>query len=315
MSIEQSCYFTSSRGIVRSCDLHNQKPKSSSDYIDVELLNNIENSKSIYLCTDSILNFSDNFLPKLSKPIVLVTGDSDTPIDQNIIQTAGVSRILNSPFISKWYAQNLNTTHEKLAPIPIGMDYHTMWEKPGLWGLHQQSAVAQERALIQIFANSPRFTDRYFAGYCNWHFAIDRGDRNECMQKIEKNICLIEKNHLPRISSWQRQAECMFVISPEGAGLDCHRTWEAILLGCVPVVKRSSFTKLLNNLPVVILDDWAEFNSNNMIKHVEILSNTKYDFSYLFTSYWKDQFNGSQNFKIEPMTLNEFKKFICVESH
>lgn len=36
-----------------------------------------------------------------------------------------------------------------------------------------------------------------------------------------------------------------FVISPPGNGMDCHRTWEAIYLGAVPVVLRSHLAKSL----------------------------------------------------------------------
>lgn len=51
-----------------------------------------------------------------------------------------------------------------------------------------------------------------------------------------------------------------FVISPPGNGLDCHRTWEAIYLGCVPVVLRSSLSEeFTTNLPILVVDDWSDF--------------------------------------------------------
>jgi hypothetical protein len=204
--------------------------------------------------------------------------------------------------------------HPKLHQMPIGMDYHTMWERPGTWGLAQQSPFAQERVLMNTLAQAPDFSDRFFAGYCNWHFAIDRGDRQECLDKIDKAISLIEKNHLPRISSWQRQAECMFVISPEGAGIDCHRTWEAILLGCVPVVKKNKFSSLFNRLPVVMLNDWSEFNSTHMIQQVDRLKNEKFNFNPMFLRYWEEKINGKTRFNLPDMSIKEFKNFLCRES-
>jgi hypothetical protein len=167
---------------------------------------------------------------------------------------------------------------------------------------------------MNTLADAPDFIDRFFAGYCNWHFAIDRGDRQECLEKIDKSICLIEKNHLPRISTWQRQALCMFVISPEGAGIDCHRTWEAILLGCVPVVKKSKFSVLLNNLPVVMLDDWSEFNSDQMIQHVKRLNSSKFDFNPMFLRHWQEKIEGKSHLKLPDMSIKDFKKFLCQES-
>lgn len=54
--------------------------------------------------------------------------------------------------------------------------------------------------------------------------------------------------------------ESYFVISPPGRGLDCHRTWEAIYLGAVPVVLSGalcgSLTKLL---PIHHVESFEEF--------------------------------------------------------
>jgi hypothetical protein len=49
-----------------------------------------------------------------------------------------------------------------------------------------------------------------------------------------------------------------FVVSPHGNGLDCHRTWEALYLGVIPIVKTSSLDQLYEDLPVLIVDDWSD---------------------------------------------------------
>lgn len=306
--------FTSSRGLLKLCANRNNAPQSSSDHIDTNFLNRHCSGESMYICTDALLNFSNRMIHAIQHSFTLVTGDSDTPINNNLIQNEAIKKILDHPHLVNWYAQNMVADHPKLHQMPIGMDYHTMWERPGTWGLAQQSPFAQERVLMNTLAQAPDFSDRFFAGYCNWHFAIDRGDRQECLEKIDKAISLIEKNHLPRISSWQRQAECMFVISPEGAGIDCHRTWEAILLGCVPVVKKSKFSSLFNRLPVVILNDWSEFNSTHMIQQVDRLKNEKFNFNPMFLRYWEEKINGKTRFNLPDMSMKEFKNFLCRES-
>ena len=49
----------------------------------------------------------------------------------------------------------------------------------------------------------------------------------------------------------QALSESMFVLSPPGRGLDCHRTWEAIYLGAVPVVPEGTLPPgLLHDLPI-----------------------------------------------------------------
>lgn len=51
-----------------------------------------------------------------------------------------------------------------------------------------------------------------------------------------------------------------FVLSPPGNGADCHRTWEAIYLGAVPIVKRKFWPFSHLNLPVLIINDWSDLN-------------------------------------------------------
>jgi hypothetical protein len=312
--MESIASFTSSRGLLKSCKARNSTPVSSSNHIDPYILNEHRPGDSIYICTDALFNFSNHYVDQIQHPFTLVTGDSDTPINQKFIDHEGIKKVLGHPCLENWYAQNLVADHPKLHQVPIGMDYHTMWERPGTWGLAQQSAIAQERALINTLADAPDFTERFFAGYCNWHFAIDRGDRQECLKKIDKSISLIEKNHLPRISSWQRQSQCMFVISPEGAGIDCHRTWEAILLGCVPVLKKNKFSELFSQLPVVILNDWSDFNSTEMIQHMNRLNSKKFNFSSMFLKYWQEKIDDKTQFMLPEMSMKEFKIFLCRES-
>ena len=52
-----------------------------------------------------------------------------------------------------------------------------------------------------------------------------------------------------------------FVVSPPGNGPDCHRTWESLYLGAIPIVKTKfwPFTKV--NLPVIQIKDWNELEA------------------------------------------------------
>ena len=49
------------------------------------------------------------------------------------------------------------------------------------------------------------------------------------------------------------------MMSPPGNGVDCHRTWEAIALGAVPVVLRSALAStLVDAAPIVAVTSWEE---------------------------------------------------------
>lgn len=52
-----------------------------------------------------------------------------------------------------------------------------------------------------------------------------------------------------------------FVLSPPGNGLDCHRTWEALYLGAIPIVKRASWPFAHLQLPVLVINEWEDLFS------------------------------------------------------
>jgi hypothetical protein len=308
--MEQLTAFVSSRGILKSCDAHNKKPVSSRPEIDADLLANQRPGQTIYVCTDALINFSEKFLQDVQEPFVLVSGDSDVPITESALAHPHIQKILSNNFLVGWYAQNLAAAHPKVHHVPIGLDYHTMWERPGLWGMTAVSPLAQENSLINNLASSPDFGQRYLAAYCNWHFAMGRGDRQACFDQIDRSACFFESNAVPRNSTWLRQAECMFVISPEGAGMDCHRTWEAILLGCIPIMKRNHVTPLLDKLPAFIVEDWGQVTKSSMLEFAVTVGSQKFDFSSLFKAFWMNQLAGRNASFMEPMTLAEFRKLL-----
>ena len=55
-----------------------------------------------------------------------------------------------------------------------------------------------------------------------------------------------------------------FVISPPGNGIDCHRNWEAIYLGCVPIVLDSHFVRNIYGNSVLIVNNYSEIDSINL---------------------------------------------------
>ena len=76
-----------------------------------------------------------------------------------------------------------------------------------------------------------------------------------------------------------------YIISPRGRGFDCHRTWEALVLGVVPIIKTSVNDTLFKEMPVLIVDSFKEINN-------DLLNNNK-DFGSLnldkiTLEYWVD---------------------------
>jgi hypothetical protein len=57
----------------------------------------------------------------------------------------------------------------------------------------------------------------------------------------------------------------LFVPSPAGNGLDCHRTWEALYLGAIPVVLKEEFCGE-ENWPVLVVNSWQDLIGKNTLE-------------------------------------------------
>jgi len=83
----------------------------------------------------------------------------------------------------------------------------------------------------------------------------------------------------------------MYVLCPEGNGIDTHRFWEALYLRSIPIIKKNQISKffLKANLPVLILNNWSDLSKLNEKQLSKIYFSKKKFFNnkYLFQNYWK----------------------------
>jgi hypothetical protein len=77
-----------------------------------------------------------------------------------------------------------------------------------------------------------------------------------------------------------------FVISPFGTGLDCYRTWEALALGCIPIVQTSPLDCLYEGLPVLIVDEWSQVTEAFLNQKYEQMRQQQYNLDALSIDYW-----------------------------
>jgi hypothetical protein len=146
------------------------------------------------------------------------------------------------------------------------LDYHTLSDKNHEWG-PKSSPIDQERLLFSVREKSKPIEERALKCYANFHFLMTTRfsqDRKDAIKKIPANCIYYEQSKVTRLRTWITQAQYAFVISPHGNGLDCHRTWEALALGCIPIVKSSPLDPMFAGLPVWIVKDWSEVNLSAM---------------------------------------------------
>lgn len=74
-----------------------------------------------------------------------------------------------------------------------------------------------------------------------------------------------------------------FIISPEGNGIDCHRHYEALLAGCIPILEENPLTQQkYANLPVLWTKDYSEITPSYLEQKWDEMLDIQYNFNALF---------------------------------
>lgn len=221
---------------------------------------------------------------------ILVTGYSDATLPLDYREKT--EEVLSNKHLLKWYAQNLELANEKMQHLPIGLDYHLVIKNPRMKAGPVQSPVMQE-TFIDNLARKP-FYERQYKIYCNFAHAI-RGrygfkDRADAISQVPHALLHVEGNFVPRMESWANMVQYAFVLSPQGNGLDCHRTWEALVLGTIPIVKSGPLDPLYADLPVLIVKEWSDITPKLLEETIQHFKGKQFDYSKLTLEYWVSNF-------------------------
>ena len=251
----------------------------------VRVAGGIESGDVIHVKSDLIGQFVEYLLPHIQKPFVLVTGDSDYP------PVGAHSGLLRDSRLIHWFAQNCDVPwrHEKLTRIPIGIDnprYQKLEKRIGFLidmalgkspvdFSFSRNDMGDQKLLQEIgVAGRGNIANKPVKALCTFHMNQklvpnfeEIPDRAEAYELLKDNPdCTFVTHRLLQEECWRVHDEYAFEISPRGKGLDCFRTWEAIFLGTIPIVKTTSLDPLYidENLPVVIVQSFSEVTRENL---------------------------------------------------
>ena len=217
--------------------------------------------------------------PKIEHPYIVVSaGDSQ---DQMIDEYKGY---LNEDKVIAWFGVHPNKmamTHPKFHPLPLGiMQDHDFYD--------------EQEELNDEFRELREEVEKKHLVYMN--FSTGYGDRKHVRELfLNKPYCKTTDNGIAYSSYLEEMAECYFALSPEGTGPDCYRTYEALLVGSIPIVKRSQFDVLFEDLPVLIIDTWEQAANETFLKEaLKKITSKKYTIEKLYTHYWTSKIQELQ---------------------
>jgi len=295
------CQYVSSRGLMESCDITplNGKLVRSAKQIQNQQIK--LNHHIVYMYPSELHQLAKNINSKLHEPIVLVTGDSDATYPSDIFPLkSDFIHFIENEKIIHWYTQNCDTTHPKLSKMPIGMDYHTIAMNKVPWWGPPESPAHQEQLLKLMQKSAKPYWQREAKMYSNCHFSMTtryaKVDRVNAVNQIPNDLVYYEPNKINRAETWRKQMNYSFVLSPLGNGYDCHRTWEALILGCIVIMKKNPVSDLFDGLPVLVVDEWTDLTQKLLDNTVKEYQNNKaFRYEKLELKYWVNKIKLSSN--------------------
>ncbi len=229
-------------------------------------------AKSIVYCDICYLDyFFSNVFNRFKNPFILITHNGDYSAPGNY------SRFLEDPMILMWFGQNCNINpHPKFTVIPIGLPNYPKWPKG------DPKMFDEILDYMEMHPVKKNFDTLYV------NIALTTPGRNN-VYAIFKNKPFVELASLKPIRDFLFEIqEFAFILSPFGGGLDCHRTWETLLVGSIPVVKTSTLDPLYEDLPVIIVNEWEDVTPAYLMKCYEEMKDKTYNFDKLYMDYWVD---------------------------
>lgn len=215
----------------------------------------------VYYKTDHIFSAS---LPH--SKFILITHNSDLSADYLH------SNILSNPNLVKWFATNVDYKHEKLHPIPIGIANPEWW-------------CGDENIMMQASKINADRAELIYANFTIWSHVQSR---QLCQNAMWRNGITLYNGGMSFLEHLAMMRKSYFVVCPIGNGIDTHRMWEALYMGCVPIVERTTHSMAFAppNLPIMYIDDWLEFSPPTIDEYQRII-NSCHSLEMLSFDYWE----------------------------
>ncbi len=227
-----------------NCELGHEKLGPALANAFVDRLGEMQPGAAVFVRSTLMAPFFGRAFPLIRQPFVLVTGGCDSP-------SPGPHRnALDDPRLIRWLAEDsdLPSPHPKFEPMPLGIS-------------DQNLPMGNQQIMLKLHARMPAVEEKPLLAHANFHLVLSHSSRREAHAAIRDiEGVILQPKRVALELLWIRHSGHAFVISPRGNGLDCHRTWEALLLRNIPIVKRSTLDELHSGFPIVIVDDWREIS-------------------------------------------------------
>jgi len=92
------------------------------------------------------------------------------------------------------------------------------------------------------------------------------------------------------INYYTKISRSKFIIAPRGCGMDTYRLWDALYLGCIPVVVKYEGYESFEDLPILFVDKWEDYfllDEDYLNSVWDRMINMDFNYEKLKFSYWE----------------------------
>lgn len=200
----------------------------------------MENSDLLKLCGE---------FPEMN--FIIFTNLEDTPLDEHVFDSIpdNVLRIC---------AANSMVWGDKVIPAPYGV----------------QRLMSYNDDRIQVL-KSYMTKEKMPTAFRLLYVGINESSHEErtgLTKKFLDNLwATVETERVNFETYLDRMWRCKFVLCPRGNAIDCHRNWETVYMGRVPVMKRNPFLEeLYAPYPVLWVDDYSEVTEQLLLDNNQL---------------------------------------------
>lgn len=229
----------------------------------------------IYIDSDRVKTFF-TLIKEITTPFKLLSHNGDT--------TFTTEDVINRPkCVEKWYGQNIDSDNDNIVSLPIGLEREHWSKKRYKIYAHKHNKIFNYSQLKNnsknklLYLNFNPNTNIKKRGWIVPHF------------KNKEWVVIRMGGIRGNIDHYLKDCkESHFVMCPDGNGIDCHRNWEMLYMGVIPVLEKSNFhNKVYKDLPVLIVDSFKELNESLLLNKKNYY-NKKYNKEKLKFSYWEN---------------------------
>lgn len=200
-------------------------------------------------------------------------------------QPSSSLRFLSNKNLVAWFGKNMNLNkHEKLYQIPIGFYQGTNPPK----GIAKFNLYEPFRVSLQKLLENPQIKNikkNYLLSQI-FTFRYEKTHRKKVAEYFKNKSYCTKFRFLDFESYCDVLQNSYFTLSPRGSGIDCFRTWEAMLLGSIPIVLSSFLDPMYQDLPVLIINDWNQINEKFLYDQLDLIRKKSINYEKLYADYW-----------------------------